>query len=167
LPLKRQALTAEAAKPVGFFEVRRVCCSVPEFIAILEDNDERLIQMRACLSELLPQLSQIYFDDASAMIAWLAEHLSQVVLISLDHDLPIDPDHGTGRQVVDYLATQPPVCPVMVHTSNEFFAPGMMCVLTDAGWPAVRVYPHSDHDWVQRGWAEQIGRLVASGWIRR
>jgi hypothetical protein len=57
--------------------------------------------------------------------------------------------------------------PVIVHTSNEFFAPGMMGVLRDAGWPIARVYPHSDHNWVRRGWAEQIREFSSAGWIFR
>ena len=137
------------------------------FVAILEDNSDRLKEMRACLSELLPSYEHVYFDNASSMVAWFEEHLAQVVLISLDHDLPTDGDYGTGRQVADYLAPRPPICPVIVHTSNEFFAPGMIRVLKDGGWPTLRVYPHSDHNWVRRGWAEQINKLASGGWILR
>ncbi len=134
-------------------------------IAILEDNSERLTGMQSCLTKIMPEAQQIYFDSASSMIAWLADHLGQVVLISLDHDLPIAGDHGTGRQVADFLAGQPPVCPVIVHSSNDFFAPGMIQVLTDGGWPTSRVYPHGNLDWVNLSWARQIHSLIKSGWI--
>jgi hypothetical protein len=134
-------------------------------VVILEDNAERLGKIRACLTDLLPDAEQIYFDSASMMISWLADHIGSVVLISLDHDLPIEGDHGTGRQVADYLAGIAPTCPVVVHTSNEFFAPGMMGVLSDAGWPVARVYPHGDQDWVNLGWAKQIRQFIESGWI--
>ena len=48
------------------------------------------------------------------MIAWLGEHLGNVALVSLDHDLPLRDHAGkaidcrTGRQAADYLASVPP-----------------------------------------------------------
>lgn len=138
---------------------------MPTFVAILEDNAERLCEMRACLADLLPQYEAVYFDDAFAMVDWLRHHLPEVVLISLDHDLPADFDHGTGRQVADFLSVVPPVCPVIVHTSNEFFAPGMLRVLSDGGWPIARVYPHADHNWLKAGWAEQIREFIKNGLV--
>lgn len=103
--------------------------------------------------------------EGDSVIGWLTDHLADLMLISLDHDLPMNPDHGTGRQVAEDLAGLPPVCPVIVHTSNEFFAPGMMRVLADGGWPVERVYPHDDHNWVRAGWEEQIRALIRKGWI--
>jgi hypothetical protein len=138
---------------------------MPNFVAILEDNAERLHEMRACLADLLPQYEAAFFDGAFAMVDWLKDHFSEVVLISLDHDLPTDNDHGTGRQVADFLSALPAVCPVIVHTSNEFFAPGMMRVLADGGWPVTRVYQHIDHNWVRDGWTEQVRKYVREGWI--
>ena len=135
------------------------------FVVILEDNHERLAEMRACLAELLPQYEHVYFDDAFMMIAWLKNHLPEIVLISLDHDLPIDVDHGAGRDVADYLHDMSPICPVIVHTSNEYFAPGMMQALAEGGWPVERVYPHGDHDWIRLVWAEQIRKFVNNGQI--
>jgi hypothetical protein len=138
---------------------------VKKLVAILEDNAERIFEMRKCISGLLPDAKQIYFDDAAAMMNWLSDHLGEVVLISLDHDLPVDGDHGTGRQVADFLAGLAPTCPAIVHTSNEFFGPGMMSVLNDAGWPVARVYPHSDIDWIAAGWSDQIRKYLRSGMI--
>ena len=136
-----------------------------KFVAILEDDAERLAQMRICLGQLLPQYECVCFDDSSKMIGWLKEHLPEVVLISLDHDLPMEPDHGNGRDVADWLSTYSPVCPAIVHTSNEFFAPAMMQVLADCGWHVERVYPHSDHHWVAVGWSQQIREFMQTGWI--
>lgn len=138
---------------------------MPNAVAILEDNAERLEEMRACLAKVLPGLEQVYFDNAFLMIEWLKAHLAQVVLISLDHDLPTDPDCGTGRDVADFLAGLPPTCPVIVHTSNEYFAPGMMQVLGEAQWPTARVYPHNDHNWIRCDWADQIRQFTGSAWI--
>ena len=87
-----------------------------------------------------------------------------VSLISLDHDLlPCDPpqasgrrpDPGTGRDVVDHLAGIPCVCPVIVHTSNEHAAPGMIHVLREAGWVCSAVTPRDDLAWI-RDWVQEI-----------
>lgn len=59
------------------------------------------------------------------MIAWLTNNLSSVTLISLDHDLGPNRerkgevfDPGIGREVVDFLVSQKPTCPVIIHTTN-------------------------------------------------
>jgi hypothetical protein len=127
--------------------------------------------MRACVATELPGVKAAFFDDAASMIEWLSENLGDVVLISLDHDLPVRKsngatiDYGTGRQVADFLATLPPTCPVIVHTSNETFAPGMMFALKDANWPVSRVYPADDVAWIRQSWIKEIRRYVLDGWI--
>ena len=102
------------------------------YVAVLEDDHARIAEMRACLAEVLPGFEPVFFDDAGRMIAWLDDHLGEVVLVSLDHDLPITRsadggvvDCGDGRMVADYLATRTPTCPVIVHTSNHLAAPGV------------------------------------------
>lgn len=119
--------------------------------------------MTAVLKELLPAASTVFFEDASVMLAWLTEHLGEADLISLDHDLPIRRDEenrlidcGTGRQVADWLAARKPVCPVIVHSSNEPCAAGMMFALHDGGWRCRRVYPRDDLDWIADAWAEVV-----------
>jgi tryptophanyl-tRNA synthetase len=80
-------------------------------VAILEDDPERVEHMRRVLKATLPTCEQRFFAAAPDMIAWLAEHLVRVVLISLDHDLdsivPIAQqatDPGCGRDVADWIA---------------------------------------------------------------
>jgi hypothetical protein len=146
---------------------------VAEVAAILEDDPNRIVAMRACLAETLPGIGVVFFEDAQKMIAWLAEHLGEVVLISLDHDLPLRTqegrtiDCGTGRQVADYLASVPPTCPVIVHSSNGHCAPGMVFALTDACWPCSCVYPCNDTAWVVGAWADQVRQYAQDGWIGR
>ena len=132
-------------------------------IVILEDDSARVAAMTAVLHELLPSTRPVFFEDANQMLAWLAEHLGEVDLISLDHDLPIRRDTenrlidcGTGRQVADYLAAMSPTYPVIVHSSNEPCAAGMMAVLEEAGWPCRRVYPRDDLEWIADAWAETV-----------
>jgi CheY-like chemotaxis protein len=144
---------------------------VNNVIAILEDDPARVSLMRACLNELIPKSPVMIFEDASVMIEWLAEHQAEVVLISLDHDLPVRRvegqviDCGTGREVVDFLATLEPTCPVIVHSSNVVCGDGMMFALKDAGWMQSRVYPRDDLDWVREAWVEEVRRYKRDGWI--
>jgi hypothetical protein len=147
---------------------------MPEFVAILEDCPQRVAEMRSCLLELLAGFEVLFFDNAGEMMTWLEAHLGEVVLISLDHDLPLrrerdgrTVDAETGRAVADYLAAPPPVCPVIVHSSNDHFAPGMLHALADAQWPCRRVYPLDEHRWVRTAWAAEVRRLTDTGWIRR
>lgn len=143
-----------------------------ELVAILEDNADRIAAMKAVLPEVLPGVESVFFEDAQPMIDWLLQHLAEVILISLDHDLPLwdlagqSIDCGTGRQVADYLASMPPTCPVIVHSSNLTCASGMFFALKDAGWPCIRVYPCEDVSWVGGAWAEQLRRYVQEGWIK-
>jgi len=137
------------------------------YVAILEDDVGRVGVMRECLGSLLPQHKCAVFDNAAEMIAWLRSHIGDVVLVSLDHDLPLHQmrdgqrvDAGTGRMVADHLAALAPTCPVIVHTSNENFGPGMMRVLEDAGWTHCRVYPHEDCQWIRTSWADAIRRYI-------
>jgi hypothetical protein len=139
---------------------------VAELVAILEDNPDRIGAMRTCMAEILPDVQTIFFEDAQKMIDWLSQRLGNVAVISLDHDLPMR-DHGgeaidcgTGRQVADYLASVPPVCPVIVHSSNNDCAQGMFFALKDAGWRCSRIYPFNDTAWIADSWVEQVRRLL-------
>lgn len=69
-------------------------------------------------------------------------------------------DCGTGRQVADWLAAVPPTCPVIVHSSNEPCAAGMVATLADAGWPCRRLYPYGDLIWIEEAWAEAVRELL-------
>ncbi len=144
-----------------------------QFVAILEDDTPRIERMQAVLAESLPAYEVAIFADAQRMIDWLAGHMAAVVLVSLDHDLPIRTpeglpiDSGTGRQVANYLASRPPTCPVIVHSSNPYFAPGMFFALKDAGWPCSRVYPSDDTAWIAITWGPEVVRYVEIGRERR
>ena len=141
-------------------------------VAILEDSAGRIAEMRACLTEALPGCGSIFFDNAFEMMAWLKEHMGEVALISLDHDLPLTDaqgkliDCGDGRMVADFLATLPPTCPVIVHSSNAWCAPGMYFALEGNGWPTARVVPYEDDRWVREAWKPLLVKWVAEGWIK-
>jgi DNA-binding NarL/FixJ family response regulator len=140
-------------------------------VAMLEDDVYRISAMRACLAQSLPEMELVIFDHAQRMIAWLEDHLGAVVLISLDHDLPLrheagrSIDCGTGRQVADYLAAHPPTCPVIVHSSNNDGAAGMFFALKDAGWPCCRVYPSDGETWIRNAWHPAVREYLENRWI--
>lgn len=137
-------------------------------IVILDDEPERIEEMIRCLFPKMPSYPVVTFDNAPEMIDWLVEHLRELALICLDHDL--GPNRvrngevvapGTGRDVADYLATQTPVCPVLVHTTNNLAAPGMAMVLDDAGWLHARVVPFDDLEWIRTAWIPAVTEALA------
>lgn len=129
-------------------------------IVILDDELDRLEAMSAVLSERLPQYRISTFKNGPDIIAWLRDKISSAALISLDHDLfpqsEDEPDPGTGRDVADFLATQSPVCHVVIHTTNSNAAPGMEMVLNDTGWSNSRVMPFNDLEWVTTWWIREV-----------
>ncbi|MEX0715570.1 MAG: cyclic-phosphate processing receiver domain-containing protein [Planctomycetaceae bacterium] len=133
------------------------------YVAILEDDDRRRQRMEELLPKVLPGYAAVFFDDAPGMVAWLEKHLGEVALLCLDHDLGPDRregeavfDPGTGRDVVDAIATHPPCCPVLIHTTNSYAAPGMVAALESEGWRVERVVPFSDLEWLDAVWVDAI-----------
>jgi hypothetical protein len=136
-------------------------------IAILDDEIDRIDAMTRLLSERFSSARVVTFDNAPAMVDWLAGDLSSCALICLDHDLGpnrrIDGeafDPGIGRDVVDWLANQSPTCPVLIHTTNTIAAPGMMAALEDAGWQCARVSPYGDLLWIREMWITEVAVML-------
>jgi hypothetical protein len=136
-------------------------------IVILEDNADRQAAMRRCLADRFYTFDAHIFDTATETICFLREHLSETIAIALDHDLEmindakgrlLDP--GIGREVADYLASQPPVCSVIIHTTNSNAAIGMQMVLNDAGWRTKRVVPFDDMKWIEDDWFFALRRAI-------
>ena len=142
------------------------------YFAILEDDAERIEAMGSVASAILPSLTPIFFENAFDIIEWLKQHLHEVSLISLDHDLPLrnfggmSIDCGDGRLVADYLAQIEPTCAVVVHSSNTDCAAGMFFTLERAGWPTRRVVPFDGVGWIERDWKAELKKLVDAGWLK-
>lgn len=137
------------------------------FIAILDDDERRQQTMAATLEQLQLPYDVQFFDNAPDMIPWLQEHLSQLVLISLDHDLGPNRrrqgeifDPGTGRHVVDFLIDHLPACPVIVHSTNGYCAPGMMFALEYAKWSGHRIVPYDDVGWITQAWVKAVKEIL-------
>jgi CheY-like chemotaxis protein len=136
-------------------------------IAILEDNLERQQVMRSCLADRFTMYDAAFFDNARDMIRFLQQHLTETLVISLDHDLDLvsagngqTTDPGTGREVADFLAQQNPVCPVVIHTTNSAAAEGMLAVLKDSEWKTRRVIPFDEQQWIIKEWFPIIRRAI-------
>jgi hypothetical protein len=137
------------------------------YIAILEDEGVRTAAMRVRLRESFPQYNCVFFDNAPDMIQWLHDHLRSTGLISLDHDLGPNRirngeafDPGTGQDVVNYLATKQPLCPVIIHTANYLAAPGMELMLNESGWACSRVIPVNGLEWIDSAWVPKIRKYL-------
>lgn len=149
-------------------------CLLPEFppteavvtlIAVLDDDPRRIQAMDAQAKAL--GLEAVFFTNAPDMVAWLQSSLGGVSLISLDHDLgpnwklpegEFNP--GDGRDVADWLATQEPQCPVLVHSANWGPAEGMLFALERSGWAAQKVFPFNDLEWISVDWSGKVHALL-------
>src|SRR5687767_6355904 len=91
-------------------------------IMILEDNADRPREFEAAVGRLGLPYQMRGWRDANRMMAECHMALADAALISLDHDLNKEndncPDPGDGVAVAEFLAKLPPICPVILHTSN-------------------------------------------------
>lgn len=139
-------------------------------ILILEDNADRVAVMRADLHERFPQYPVEVFPSASDMIQRMsAAGLYDVILIALDHDLELLTstsgaltDPGTGDDVAQWLATQPAVCPIIVHTTNTHAGDVMVDRLVGSGWIVRRIVPYDGERWISEQWFPTARRLIVT-----
>jgi hypothetical protein len=135
-------------------------------LLMLEDDAERVERFTTTLHAVEPELPLRIWRDAWTMIREMASLLPGARVVSLDHDL--DPeegrtrDPGTGWDVARYLAALPPVCPVVIHTSNGPRAEWMMGEFELGGWKHYRLPPLGD-DWIERDWRRLVRRLLRRG----
>lgn len=137
-------------------------------IAFLEDDERRQHAMRELLASELPGFDHLFFDNAPDLNQWLDQHLPEVSLLCLDHDLGPNRirngvifDPGCGRDVANLVAARTPTCPVLIHSTNSYAVPGMISVLDETGWRVDRVVPFSDLEWVRLVWIGAVKALLA------
>lgn len=144
------------------------------FIVILEDHAGRTAAMRRALAHRAAEWNVVIFPSAGETCRFLDQYLPQTSLISLDHDLlwpslteggdfSQGADPGTGRDVADYLTRFPCVCPVIVHSSNEQAAQGMLRVLREARWACSQVVPTDGEAWIGNEWLAEVELYRARG----
>jgi hypothetical protein len=136
-------------------------------ILLMDDNEDRLQAMRSVVADSYPEYEIVLIDNAPDTIEWLKGNITSVALMSLDHDLGPNRerdghvfDPGIGRDVVDYLVTQKPVCPVIVHSTNYIARDGMIFALEGSGWKASFVIPYNDLEWIQGTWKAEIEKYL-------
>jgi len=92
-----------------------------------------------------------------------AKFFAGTALICLDHHLNprtgATTDPGTGLDVATFLAGFPPVCPVLIHSSNTERAYSMHNELRFAGWVVDRVGPLGTH-WIETTWLRRARQLL-------
>ena len=131
-------------------------------ILILEDDDERVCGFQSAVASLGGGLVVRFWRDAPTMIAECPAFFTRACLISLDHDLePMAgaPDPGTGLDVAKFLSLQPPLCPVILHTSNFDGRLSMQNRLRAGGWTVATVPPR-EANWIEASWLPIAKRLI-------
>jgi hypothetical protein len=132
-------------------------------LLMLEDNAERIRRFMRALRRIDPAMPLQVWRDAWTMIREVGPLLPASRLISLDHDLEPDAanaaDPGTGWDVTKHLASLPPVCPVIIHTSNAERAGWMKGEFELGGWHYHCVAPLGD-DWIEQHWRRLVKRLL-------
>lgn len=134
-------------------------------IIILEDNEERISQFQLAVSTLGAEFHLRLWRDAPTLIAECHPYLAEACLISLDHDLHPAPgvtaDPGTGLDVAEFLGCREPVCPVIVHTSNNECRWSMYNALRFGKWQVEIVSPIGGA-WIQSSWLPRARLLIGA-----
>lgn len=132
-------------------------------ILILDDDESRIACIVKQLPRIAPELHAVTWNNAHAMIREVGRYLDVARVISLDHDLYVAEDEaddpGDGLDVAKHLATLPPACPVVVHSSNSDRARMMVGEFELAGWRCERVAPLGS-DWIEHDWTIVVSELA-------
>jgi hypothetical protein len=123
-------------------------------ILILEDEESRVLAFRSAVASLGQDYIARFWSDVPSMIAEASVCLAGACLISLDHDLQAvggESDSGTGLDVAEFLSLHPPVCPVIIHTSNFDGRLVMQNRLRPGRWTVATVLPR-EADWIRASW---------------
>jgi CheY-like chemotaxis protein len=133
-------------------------------VLILEDDPTRINRFKSVLSGLGSSIDLKVWRSAKEMIKELGNYIQTATLISLDHDLaPIehgDQDPGDGLDVAKFLASQTPVCPVIIHSSNVSRSDAMEGALELEDWIVKRVAPIGN-DWIEIDWVNLAKQLIS------
>lgn len=130
-------------------------------LLMLEDDRDRIDRFSRVAAERQWHLA--IARTAPAFVQLFQSLTESPKLIALDHDLfvdnPRDPDPGDGRDVANYLASQRPIAPILIHSSNTVAAESMLLTLSDAGWVVDRIAPIGD-DWIESYWSPTVLGMI-------
>ncbi len=131
-------------------------------ILMLEDDRDRIDRFTATLQVIAPTTPRIVWRSAPRMIRKVEPLLSSARLISLDHDLEPtegEDEPGDGIDVARFLASRPPACPVIVHSSNGTRSDWMIGEFELGGWRYRRVAPIGE-DWIEAYWGSVVREIL-------
>ena len=132
---------------------------------ILEDKPEHKAEFERLAPTLGEEFEVLIWDDANRMRNECERFLSRAALISLEHDLDPKPgaciDPGNGLDMARFLAEKPPVCPVIVHTSNTDRSFSILNELRFADWRVDRV-GQVGQQWIEKYWTLKAKELLVS-----
>lgn len=131
-------------------------------LLMLEDDSERITRFEKSVKRIDPSLRLVVWRSANQMLREIEPYLASARLISLDHDLELQPgdveDPGDGIDVARFLGERSPICPVIVHSSNTTRGNWMIGEFELGGWDFCRVPPIGE-DWIEAYW-EVIARKL-------
>ncbi len=132
-------------------------------LIMLEDDQERIARFKLVLATT--GLTLTCSRTAQDFIRQYQAQTEVPKLIALDHDLftdnENDPDPGDGRDVAAFLATQSPMAPILIHSTNAVAADSMLFMLADAGWNVDRIAPIGS-DWIETYWFPIAMKMMGS-----
>lgn len=124
-------------------------------IAILEDNVERIDEMKKWLADRMAAYTAFVTDDPCQIVQVIRDHAGEILALSLDHDLyerePFSVE-VTGMKVVDELVQHEPTFPILIHSSNDPDGTAMQRRLAKSGWDVARVRPFDGVEWIRTDW---------------
>jgi hypothetical protein len=111
--------------------------SSPKYLLVLEDSLPRLRAIQDIAKRRALQV--IHWSDVHTMRKEAPTYFRDTALLSLDYDLSGSRyceigDPGTGQDIVEFLLTLTPFCPVILHTSLEGKGKLLAILLRNAGW---------------------------------
>lgn len=136
-----------------------------KLIAVLEDDPGRVEVMARWLKDRLWMYEHFFSDDPDTLIGHIRPRLSDVLAVSLDHDLHGRPDGNTevtGMIVAEYLTSLPPAFPVLIHSTNARDAARMRAMLERKNWVVRSVVPFDDTNWIGAEWYPTLKRVLRS-----
>ena len=132
-------------------------------IHILENRDNRVAEFQKAVAELGSDFQLRLWQDVHSMIAGCAECFPNAALFSLDCELDrrpgVDIRPGAGLDLARFLGDFPPVCPVVIHSSNTEGARAVLKELRSARWMVEHIAPLGA-DWIERRWLGRARALV-------
>ena len=131
-------------------------------IHILDNRDDCNARLQKAVSALGGDLQLRFWPNGNSLIAGCAEWFPNAAVLSLN----CEPDPrgetvvtGTALDLARFIGDFPPVCPVVIHSSNAEGARAIIKELRSAHWMAEHIAPLGA-DWIERRWLSRVRTLL-------